>query len=165
MKKVRNKTFETNSSSTHSLSYTKGNYNYLSKSSTLLIDFIDTDDEYSLSTLREKVSYLVSQIINQYKYDVVDYDDLKKQVENDSDYKTISEYVLQKYNKKLTLPKSYGYDLDDIVNINHQIICYSLNELLESLSEETFYKSDSSKDELSLDDVLSENTIILFGRN
>ena len=65
MKLIRRGTFETNSSSTHALSVTKGDHSdYLSPSDTLVVEFIDTDDCIVLSTLKEKVSYLVSQIVN-----------------------------------------------------------------------------------------------------
>ena len=58
MKKVRNNVFETNSSSTHTLSVTKGDHSdYLSPSDTLVVEFIDTDDCIVLSTLKEKVSF------------------------------------------------------------------------------------------------------------
>ena len=69
MKIVRNNIFETNSSSTHSLTFNgKENYNFISPNSKLVIEFIDTDDWSYLCTLKEKVSYLVSQIINKYKF-------------------------------------------------------------------------------------------------
>ena len=65
MKVIRNKVFETNSSSTHSLTFNKKeNDNFLSPNSKLVIHFIDTNDYGVFSTLNEKVSYLVSQIIN-----------------------------------------------------------------------------------------------------
>ena len=84
---MRNKTFETNSSSTHSLVLKKyAADSYTSASNKIVVDFIDTDSMYRASSLKEKVSYLVSQIINNYKYDVLDYEDLKEQVENDKKY-------------------------------------------------------------------------------
>ena len=84
---MRNKTFETNSSSTHSLVLKKyADDNYTSASNKIVVDFIDTDSMYRASSLKEKVSYLVSQIINNYKYDVLDYKDLKEQVENNYNF-------------------------------------------------------------------------------
>ena len=68
MKLIRNNVFETNSSSTHTLTIGKQQKDYLAPSKTLTIDFIDTDKEFTLGTLKEKVSYLVSQIIEKYKY-------------------------------------------------------------------------------------------------
>lgn len=168
MKAIRQETFETNSSSTHSLAIKTYKEKYLSPSSTLVVDFINTDDCYVLSTLKEKVSYLVSQIVDRYKYDVYDYDDLKEQVERDYDFQRIADYVMTKFNKKVVLPKSYKVhsyvdedgdthnDLDEIVNINHQIRYTSLEELLEDLVTEHHDL---------LDDVLSENTLIEFGRD
>ena len=168
MKAIRQETFETNSSSTHSLVIKTYKEKYLSPSSTLVVDFINTDDCTVLSTLKEKVSYLVSQIIDKYKYNVYDYNDLKEQVESDYDFKRIADYVMEHFNKKVVLPKSYkvhGYidedgdthnDLDEIVNINHQIRCTSLEELLEDLA---------TKHHDLLDDVLSEDTLIEFGRD
>ena len=168
MESIRKDVFETNSSSTHTLTIKEYKQEYLSPSSTLVVDFINTDDCTVLSTLKEKVSYLVSQIIDKYKYNVYDYDDLKEQVERDYDFQRIANYVMTKFNKKVVLPKSYKVhsyvdedgdthnDLDEIVNINHQIRCTSLEELLEDLVTEHHDL---------LDDVLSENTLIEFGRD
>ena len=167
MKKVRNNVFETNSSSTHALSVTKGSHSdYLSPSDTLVVKFIDTDDYRVLSTLKEKVSYLVSQIVNWYKRDVYDYDDLKEQVEKSLDFRRIADFVMSRYGKKVVLPKEYKVDrmvdedgntystLEDIVNINHQIRCSNLDELLEDLV---------NHDRNLLDEVLREDTVIEFG--
>lgn len=168
MKAIRQETFEANSSSTHSLVIKTYKEKYLSPSSTLVVDFINTDDCYVLSTLKEKVSYLVSQIIDKYKYNVYDYNNLKEQVESDYDFKRIADYVMEHFGKKVVLPKSYKVhdyvdedgetynDLDEIVNINHQIRRTSLEELLEDLVTEHHDL---------LDDVLSENTLIEFGRD
>jgi hypothetical protein len=169
MKKVRKDVFETNSSSTHALSITNGSQSdYLSPSSTLVVDFIDTDDCGTLCTLKEKVSYLVSQIVNKYKWDVYDYEDLKEQVEHDWDFQRISLFVKEKYNKNVVLPKNHKVnrykgedgeeynDLEDIVNINHQIQYSDLDELLSSLVNH-------NRD--LLEEVLRTDTIIEFGRD
>lgn len=169
MKKVRKDVFETNSSSTHALSITEGSQSdYLSPSSTLVVEFIDTDDCGTLCTLKEKVSYLVSQIVNKYKWDVYDYEDLKEQVEHDWDFQRIVSFVKEKYNKNVVLPKNhkvYKYtdedgeeynDLGDIVNINHQIQYSDLDELLSSLVNH-------NRD--LLEEVLRTDTIIEFGRD
>lgn len=169
MKKVRNNVFETNSSSTHTLSVTKGNHSdYLSPSDTLVVEFIDTDDYRVLSTLKEKVSYLVSQIVNRYKWDVYDYDDLKEQVEKSLDFRRIADFVMSRYGKKVVLPKRYKVNrwvdedgdtynsLEDIVNINHQITYSNLDELLEDLVNH-------NRD--LLDEVLREDTVIEFERD
>ena len=169
MKKVRNNVFETNSSSTHALSVTKGNHSdYLSPSDTLVVEFIDTDDCRVLSSLKEKVSYLVSHIAHRYKWDVYDYDDLKEQVEKSLDFRRIADFVMSRYGKKVVLPKKYKVNrwvdedgntynsLEDIVNINHQITCSNLDELLEDLV---------NHDRNLLDEVLREDTVIEFGRD
>lgn len=169
METIRKNVFETNSSSTHSLTMVRDNEDYLSPSSTLVVDFIDTDEYGCLSTLKEKVSYLVSQIINRYKYDVYDYEDLKEQVEGTYDFQRLADYVMERYGKKLVLPKCYNpsknEDLDDeceynvleeIVNINHQIVCNSLDELLEDLV--------ADNNDL-LDRVLDKDFAIVFGRD
>ena len=135
MKAIRQETFETNSSSTHSLVIKTYKEKYLSPSSTLVVDFINTDDCYVLSTLKEKVSYLVSQIVDRYKYDVYDSYKVHSYVDEDGDTHN---------------------NLDEIVNINHQIRCTSLEELIEDLVTEHHDL---------LDDVLSENTLIEFGRD
>lgn len=167
MKIIRQNIFETNSSSTHVLTIGKKQDDYLSPSKTLVINFINTDKVFVLGTLKEKVSYLVSQIIDRYKYNALDYDDLKEQVENSFDFRRIVEYVENKYGKEVKLPKTYkvntyGHDdkeeytdIDEIVNINHQIKCSSLDELLDELVE---------KQDL-LDAVLRDDTYIEIGRD
>lgn len=167
MKIIRQNIFETNSSSTHVLTIGKKQEDYLSPSKTLVVDFINTDDVFTLGTLKEKVSYLVSQIIERYKYDVYDYDDLKEQVENSPDFRRIADYVKDKYGKEVRLPKTYKIivykdengetytNIDEIVNINHQIRCSSLDELLDEL----VYRQDL------LDEVLRDDTYIEIGRD
>lgn len=158
MKTVRERVFETNSSSTHSLICTRkmDDYEYLPNSDKIIVDFIDTNDEYRLTTLREKVSYLVSHIINHYKYDVEDYADLKEQVERSFDFQRISNYVFEHFHKAVVLPKEYKYDLEDIVGINHQLICRDLDELLEDIVE---YDHDF------LDDVFAPDKTIEIGHD
>ena len=120
MKKTRNKTFETNSSSTHSLSYC-GNVNldtYTPVGDKIVIEFINTDDGGTFTTLKRKVSYLVSHIVNNYKYNCLDYEDLVEQVSNSYDFKRISNYVKNKYGKEVVFPKEYKGDIDEIVYIN-----------------------------------------------
>lgn len=164
---IRFNTFETNSSSTHSL--TLKNYNdehYLSPSNKVIVDFIDTDDEYVLTTLKEKVSYLVSLIISRYKYDCLNYADLKQQIEENWEFRRIKDKVKEKFNKEVVLPEKYvTYDeddnpvedyLDDIVNINHQLFSTSLDE---SLRDMATYDRDL------LDEALSPGTNIVFGRD
>lgn len=138
MKKIRNKTFETNSSSTHSLSYC-GNVNldtYTPVGDKIVIEFINTDDGGTFTTLKRKVSYLVSHIINNYKYNCLDYEDLVEQVSNSYDFKRISNYVKNKYGKEVVFPKEYKGDIDEIVYINHQLLEGNLDGVLEDLITE-----------------------------
>lgn len=139
MKTKREKVFETNSSSTHSLVYHKGNEeNYAPKSKKIIVNFIDTNDEHILYSLRDKVSYLVSHIINSYKWDCEDYTDLKEQVECCYDFQRIADHVRKYYDKEVVLPKTYSGDLEDIVNINHQLYSSNLDGVLEDLVEHNF---------------------------
>lgn len=138
MKKIRNKTFETNSSSTHSLSYC-GNVNldtYTPVGDKIVIEFINTDDGGTFTTLKRKVSYLVSHIVNNYKYNCLDYEDLVEQVSNSYDFKRISNYVKNKYGKEVVFPKEYKGDIEEIVYINHQLLERDLNSVLEDLITE-----------------------------
>ena len=138
MKKTRNKTFETNSSSTHSLSYC-GNVNldtYTPVGDKIVIEFINTDDGGTFTTLKRKVSYLVSHIVNNYKHNCLDYEDLVEQVSNSYDFKRISNYVKNKYGKEVVFPKEYKGDIDEIVYINHQLLERNLDGVLADLITE-----------------------------
>lgn len=138
MKKIRNKTFETNSSSTHSLSYC-GNVNldtYTPVGDKIVIEFINTDDGGTFTTLKRKVSYLVSHIVNNYKYNCLDYEDLVEQVSNSYDFKRISNYVKNKYGKEVVFPKEYKGDIEEIVYINHQLLERNLDGVLADLITE-----------------------------
>ena len=138
MKKIRNKTFETNSSSTHSLSYC-GNVNldtYAPVGDKIVIEFINTDDGGTFTTLKRKVSYLVSHIVNNYKYNCLDYKDLVEQVSNSYDFKRISNYVKNKYGKEVVFPKEYKGDIEEIVYINHQLLERNLDGVLADLITE-----------------------------
>ena len=138
MKKIRNKTFETNSSSTHSLSYC-GNVNldtYTPVGDKIVIEFINTDDGGTFTTLKRKVSYLVSHIVNNYKYNCLDYKDLVEQVSNSYDFKRIANYVKNKYGKEVVFPKEYKGDIEEIVYINHQLLERNLDGVLADLITE-----------------------------
>lgn len=159
MKKTRNKTFETNSSSTHALSIGKKLDNdYAPFGDTLKIYWMDTDDESVLNTLKEKVSYLVSHIASWYKYDVEDYDELLEQIKNNYDFHMLEDFVKIKYNKQIVFPKTYEGDIEDIVNINHQLTSWnhSLTEILEDIVDE---------DRNYLAEVLEDGNNIVFGRD
>ena len=159
MKTIRNFTFETNSSSTHALSIGKKlNNDYTPFGDALKIYWMDTDEERVLNTLKEKVSYLVSHIASWYKYDVEDYDELLEQIKNNYDFRTLEDFVKIKYNKQIVFPKTYEGDIEDIVNINHQLISWnhSLTEILEDIVDE---------DRNYLAEVLEDGNNIVFGRN
>ena len=135
IRKIRNGVFETNSSSTHALVYNKKeNYDFLSPSRQLIIDFVNANGIVTYNTLKEKVSYLVSQIINKYKYNVLSYEDLIKEVEENYDFQRIKRYVEEHYNKEIVFPKKYEGDLDEIVDINHQLTDWrDLDDLLRDM--------------------------------
>lgn len=157
MKTIRNKVFETNSSSTHSLIMDDTpNDSYVPESNKIIINFIDTNDERVLYTLRDKVSYLVSHIVDKYKYDCIDYTDLIEQVSNNYGFQRIKQFVKEKFNKDIVFPKTYSGDIEDIVNINHQLICSNLDDLLRELVEYQF-------DYLQM--VLSNNSVIEIGHD
>lgn len=159
MQLVRGKVFETNSSSTHALTTGQAiNKNYAPIGDTIKIEFINTDDCSVLSTLKEKVSYLVSHIISWYMYDADNYDDLIRQVKNNYDFIRIQQYVMDKFNKIIVFPEKYDGDIEEIVEINHQLTSWnhSLTEILEELVIE---------DRNLLDDVLLNGKYIEFGRD
>lgn len=158
IRKIRNGVFETNSSSTHALVYnSKENYDFLSPSSQLIINFVDTDDDTTYDTLREKVSYLVSQIVNNYKDNVLSYKDLIEEVEGNYDFQRIKEYVKERYDKDIVFPKKYDGDLDNIVYINHQLTDWrNLDDLLTEIV---------TYDHILLDEVLSPSSSIEIGHD
>jgi hypothetical protein len=159
MKNIRRNVFETNSSSTHSLSIMESLDNYLPESNEIIIDFIDTDEYPLLCTLQEKISYLVSHIINKYKYDCEDYDDLIELVKHNYDFKRIEKFVKDFYDRQIVFPKTYKGNLENIVNINHQLICDSLDEILDELIR----YSDNLN--ILLDVVLKNGKMIAIGRD
>lgn len=158
MKVLRQSIFETNSSSTHSLVMKNSNIesDYLPFGDTLKIEFFD--EERPLTTLKEKVSYLVSHIVSWYKYDAEDYEELIRQVRENYDFKRIASYVEEKFHKKIVFPKEYKGDLDDIVTINHQLISWDrdIEEVLQDIV---------NNDRDYLAEVLNPDAIIEFGRD
>ena len=102
----------------------------------IVIEFINTDDGGTFTTLKRKVSYLVSHIVNNYKYNCLDYEDLVEQVSNSYDFKRISNYVKNKYGKEVVFPKEYKGDIDEIVYINHQLLERNLDGVLADLITE-----------------------------
>ena len=159
MKKIRRETFETNSSSTHALSIGKKLDNdYTPFGDTLKIYWMNTDDESVLNTLKEKVSYLVSHIASWYKYGVENYDELLEQIKSNYYFHMLEDFVKIKYNKQIVFPKTYEGDIEDIVNINHQLTSWnhSLTEILEDIVD---------KDRIYLAEVLEDGNNIVFGRD
>lgn len=156
MKNIRENTFETNSSSTHSLTYIRKQENYLPKGDELKIRFIDTDEEFSLSTLEDKVSYLVAHIIDKYKWDEQSYGELIERVANNYDYKMLEDYVWEHYKKRIVFPEKYNGDIEDIVQINHQLIESDFSEVLRMICDE---------DRDYLGEIFDENKCIEIGRD
>lgn len=156
MKNIRENTFETNSSSTHSLAYIRKQENYLPEGNELKIRFIDTDEEFVLSTLEDKVSYLVAHIINKYKWDEQSYGELIERVTNNYDYKMLEDYIWEHYKKRIVFPEKYNGDIEDIVQINHQLIESDFSEVLRMICDE-------NRDYLG--EIFDENKCIEFGRD
>lgn len=156
MKTIRTNTFETNSSSTHSLTYIRKQENYLPKGNELKIRFIDTDEEFVLSTLEDKVSYLVAHIINKYKWDKQSYGELIERVTNNYDYKMLEDYIWEHYKKRIVFPEKYNGDIEDIVQINHQLIESDFSEVLRMICDE-------NRDYLG--EIFDENKCIEIGRD
>lgn len=156
MRKIRNSVFETNSSSTHALTIgRKLGKDYAPFGNNIKIRWFD--EEETLTTLEEKVSYLVSHIASWYQYNAEDYEDLIEQVKNNWDFKRIEQYVSDNYGKKIVFPK-YSGNVEDLTVINHQLISWnhSLSEVLEDLVDE-------ERDLLA--EVLQDGKDIEFGRD
>lgn len=157
MKKVRENVFETNSSSTHSLTVgrTKGN-NYTQPGKFLKIRWFN--EEETLTTLEEKVSYLVSHIASWYKWNAPSYEALIEEIKDNWDFKRIERFIKENYNKEIVFPEKYDGALEDIVEINHQLQSWNhrLDEVLEELVD---YERDY------LAEVLQDGQDIQFGRD
>ena len=156
MEKIRQGVFETNSSSTHALTVGKKlEKDYLPYGNNLKIRWFD--EERTLTTLQEKVSYLVSHIASWYQYNAEDYEDLLNEIKSNYDFKRIEKYVLDTYGKKIVFPEYEG-NIEDVVEINHQLTSWNnnLDEILEDLIEEP-------RDYLA--EVLEDGKIIEFGRD
>ena len=115
------------------------------------------DEESTLTTLQEKVSYLVSHIASWYVYNDEDYEDLIEQVKDNWDFKRIERYVKENFDKDIVFPK-YDGDIEDMIEINHQLISWnhSIDEVIDDmLTEERDY----------LGEVLQDGKDIEFGRD
>lgn len=157
MKKIRKDVFETNSSSTHALTLGRPlGKDYVSPGKYLKIKWFD--EEETLTTLEEKVSYLVSHIASWYKWNAPSYETLIEEIKDNWDFKRIENYVKEKYNKEIVFPEKYDGELEDIVEINHQLQSWNhrIDEILDDLI---------TWDRDLLDEVLQDGKDIVFGRD
>lgn len=159
MKIFREKVFETNSSSTHSLVLTNiDDASYYPPGSKIAIVWADTDEDTCYVTLREKVSYLVSHIARKYKYNVYKYEDLLEEVRNDYEFKELEAFLRRlKDGYEIVFPEKID-DLDDFLSINHQLIENDLEAVLDDL-----LTPESLEDKIGK--VLSPNQKIELGRD
>lgn len=183
MKQVRYGTFETNSSSTHSLIISDNkNEEYIPLAKHIKIEWIDTDDYYYLDSLRDKISYLVSHIANKVKYACNTYEELLEEIKDNYEYKQLEQYVKEKFDKEIRFPANKDGIYDDvecIAEINHQLIPWGtgavmsevLDELIEYMEdkdENRLYDKEKHCDlsfEQKLDIYLSNGSFIRFGRD
>lgn len=167
METIRYNVFETNSSSTHALTIGRNEDDYTAKGNKIRVVFSDTENMYVLNTLNEKVSYLVSHIVDSYVSGAEDYDDLIDQVKQDFEFKILKNYVKEHFNKEIVFPKKYKGDIDDIVSINHNLIERTLDDVLYDI----IYDAEDKEQKLDvpieqkLDIVLSPKRDIVFSRN
>ena len=185
MKQIRTGTFETNSSSTHSLVVTdKQQAEYIPLARHIKINWIDTDDYYILETLEEKASYLISYIANKIKYSCNNYEELLDEIKDNFEFKGIEQYIKDKFNKEIRFPENKDGIFDDveyIAEINHQLIPWGTGLVVgEVLDELTRYMKDNNGDyvkyckleeenELSFEEMLDiyfkDGSYISFGRD
>ncbi len=160
MKKVRASIFETNSSATHTLVLSNiDEVSYYPPGSKIAIRWADTDDDYCYTTLQEKVSYLVSHLARKYKYSVYTYEDLLSEIRNDYEFRELQDYLSDlRDGYEIVFPPSYDGDIEEIVNINHQLIENYLVDVLNDLIE-----PDTLQDKLKI--VLSQDQRIELGRD
>ena len=85
------------------------------------------------------------------------YEDLIEQVKRNYDFIELENYVMEKYGKKIVFPSSYKGNIENIVNINHQLI--SWNKSLKEVIEDMILERDIFKD------VLEDGYYIEFGRD
>lgn len=183
MIQIRRGTFETNSSSTHSLIISdKGEDGYIPLAKHIKIEWIDTDDYYYLSSLTEKISYLISHIANKVKYACNTYEELLEEIQDTYEYKELEQYVKEKYDKEIRFPANKDGIYDDveyIAEINHQLIPWgtgavvetTLDDLIEGMEDKDgnkFYDRDKHCDlsfQEKLDIYLSNGNFVRFGRD
>lgn len=184
MIQIRNSVFETNSSSTHTLVIrNKSIDDYLPYGKHIKIQWIDTDDYQILETLQEKLSYLISHIANKLKYSCNNYEDLIEELNENYEYNRIKEFIFNTFDKEIRFPnidKNYYDDIEDIAEINHQLIPWSTNAVVDSVLDELISHMENGDNEnifnerididfLSFEDKLriyfENKTYIIFGRD
>lgn len=148
MIKIRKGTFETNSSSTHTLVFGKNtDEENMPLAKHIKIEWIDTDDYYYLEGVKEKLSYLISHIANKVKWDCNTYEELLEEIQDNFEYKEIAEFIKEKYDKEIRFPdnKNNIYtDMEYVCEINHQLIPWGSGAVIdEVLSELIEYSVDS----------------------
>lgn len=171
MYSIRRGIFETNSSSTHSLVIGEEYENYIPISSHIKIQWCDTDDSYCLTTFQEKLSYLVSHIAYHLVYNCNTYKDLLNDLEENTEYKILKNFIKKEYKKKIRFPLNKNDNLEDLIIINHQLVTWGssiLDEVLDDLLL-TLHYAKEELDKMSLKSKLKiyfdSKTEVVFGRD
>ena len=158
----REGTFETNSSSTHTLvigGYVSENYIPISKH--IKIEWIDTDDYYVLESFGDKISYLISHIARALKYSCNTYEELLEEIEDNYEFKKIAEYVRNTYDKEIRFPNNKNGIYDDvelIAEINHQLIPWGNSAIVEDVLDELIkYREDKNGNRLAKEENTDED--------
>lgn len=137
MRTIRKNTFETNSSSTHSVTMCQENIeNYVDDNDEILITFVDTSKFSGFGTLQEKLSYLVSHIANYYKDANDNYESFIDDIKHDWDFIDLEDFIKTRYNKRIVFPENFEGHLEDIVDINHQLYEYDFADVLKDMCSE-----------------------------
>ena len=182
MRNIRKGTFETNSSSTHTLVMSeKEEKEYIPLGKHIKIEWIDTDDYYELDSLVEKLSYLVSHIANKLKYSCNNYEELLDEIEDNNEYQKIKEYIKNTFDKEIRFPDdkngAYNDDVEDVVLINHQLIPWGsytvaedvLNELIQCMEDSCGERLENTTEDLTfnqkLDIYFKNGNNVYFGRD
>lgn len=181
MFKIRKNTFETNSSSTHTLVVSKEpKIDYIPLAKHIKIQWIDTNDFLGLETLEEKLSYLISHLANKLKYSCNTYEELLEEITENYEYKNIEKYIKEKFDKDIRFPinKNGIYnDIEYIAEINHQLIPWNTSIVVEDVLDDLIeYMQDIKENrikinieeltfEQKLDIYFKDGNYILFGRD
>lgn len=182
MLNIRRGTFETNSSSTHSLVVSeKGEEGYVPLAKHIKISWICTDDEYFLESLNDKLSYLISHIALKLSYNCNNYEDLLEELQENFEYRKIEEYVKKTFDKEIRFPENKNGIYDDveyIIEINHQLLPWgsgipaeeTLDDLIQYRQNRNGERLGKEEDrEMSFEEKLSiyldNGNYIAFGRD